>query len=415
MLETATDFQSRRIHGCNNTLTTKETDMKVAFLGIRKFLVSSQMIALGMGASIGIAYAEEPIRIGSFLSVTGPAAFLGDPELKTLKLYVEKINSQGGVLGRKLELVHYDDGGDASKANGLVKRLIESDKVDFIVGGSTTGTTMSAAPLIEKAGIPFVSLAGGLIVVDPVKKWIFKTPGSDRHSIERIMDDMKKKGISKIGLMTETSGLGQSSKAEAQKAAPKYGITFVGEEAYGPKDTDMTPQLTRLHNASGVQAVAVFGFGQGPAVVTKNYAQLAIKLPLYQTHGVASNEFIQLAGKASEGVRMSSPALLVVDELPASDPQKSVLVAYRDEYKKFYKEEPSTFGGYAYDGLTIVIDAIKKSKDVNKEKVRDAIENTKGYVGTSGVINMSATDHMGLDLGSFRLLEIKQGKFTLVR
>ena len=389
--------------------------MKVAFLGIRKFLVSSQMIALGMGASIGIAHAEEPIRIGSFLSVTGPAAFLGDPELKTLKLYVEKINSQGGVLGRKLELVHYDDGGDASKANGLVKRLIESDKVDFIVGGSTTGTTMSAAPLIEKAGIPFVSLAGGLIVVDPVKKWIFKTPGSDRHSIERIMDDMKKKGISKIGLMTETSGLGQSSKAEAQKAAPKYGITFVGEEAYGPKDTDMTPQLTRLHNASGVQAVAVFGFGQGPAVVTKNYAQLAIKLPLYQTHGVASNEFIQLAGKASEGVRMSSPALLVVDELPASDPQKSVLVAYRDEYKKFYKEEPSTFGGYAYDGLTIVIDAIKKSKDVNKEKVRDAIENTKGYVGTSGVINMSATDHTGLDLGSFRLLEIKQGKFTLVR
>jgi len=389
--------------------------MKVAFLGIRKFWVSSQMIALGMGASIGIAHAEEPIRIGSFLSVTGPAAFLGDPELKTLKLYVEKINSQGGVLGRKLELVHYDDGGDASKANGLVKRLIESDKVDFIVGGSTTGTTMSAAPLIEKAGIPFVSLAGGLIVVDPVKKWIFKTPGSDRHSIERIMDDMKKKGISKIGLMTETSGLGQSSKAEAQKAAPKYGITFVGEEAYGPKDTDMTPQLTRLHNASGVQAVAVFGFGQGPAVVTKNYAQLAIKLPLYQTHGVASNEFIQLAGKASEGVRMSSPALLVVDELPASDPQKSVLVAYRDEYKKFYKEEPSTFGGYAYDGLTIVIDAIKKSKDVNKEKVRDAIENTKGYVGTSGVINMSATDHTGLDLGSFRLLEIKQGKFTLVR
>ena len=389
--------------------------MKVAFLGIRKFWVSSQMIALGMGASIGIAHAEEPIRIGSFLSVTGPAAFLGDPELKTLKLYVEKINSQGGVLGRKLELVHYDDGGDASKANGLVKRLIESDKVDFIVGGSTTGTTMSAAPLIEKAGIPFVSLAGGLIVVDPVKKWIFKTPGSDRHSIERIMGDMKKKGISKIGLMTETSGLGQSSKAEAQKAAPKYGITFVGEEAYGPKDTDMTPQLTRLHNASGVQAVAVFGFGQGPAVVTKNYAQLAIKLPLYQTHGVASNEFIQLAGKASEGVRMSSPALLVVDELPASDPQKSVLVAYRDEYKKFYKEEPSTFGGYAYDGLTIVIDAIKKSKDVNKEKVRDAIENTKGYVGTSGVINMSATDHTGLDLGSFRLLEIKQGKFTLVR
>lgn len=389
--------------------------MTAPFIRIKKMLVSSQMIALGLAASIGAASAEEPIRIGSFLSVTGPAAFLGEPELKTLKLYVEKINSQGGVLGRKLELFHYDDGGDASKANGLVKRLIESDKVDLLVGGSTTGTTMSAAPLIERAGIPFISLAGGVVIVEPVKKWIFKTPGSDRHSIARIMDDMKKKGITKVGLMTETSGLGQSSKTEAEKIAPQYGITFVGEEAYGPKDTDMTPQLTRIRNASGVQAVAVFGFGQGPAIVTKNYAQLGMKLPLYHTHGVASNEFIQVAGKASEGVRMSSPSLLVVDELPANDPQKKVLSAYRDEYKKQLKEEPATFGGYAYDALMIAIDAIKKSGGTNKEKVRDAIENTKGYVGTAGVVNMSSSDHMGLDLESFRLLEIKQGRFKLAR
>jgi branched-chain amino acid transport system substrate-binding protein len=274
---------------------------------------------------------------------------------------------------------------------------------------------MSAAPIVEKAGIPFISLAGGVVIVEPVKKWIFKTPGSDRFSIERILDDMKKKGITKIGLMTETSGLGQSSKVEAEKAGPKYGISFVIEEAYAPKDTDMTPQLTRIRNAPGVQAVAVFGFGQGPAIVTKNYAQLSIALPLYHTHGVASNEFIHISGKSSEGVRMSSPALLIVDELPANDPQKSVLVAYRDEYKKQYKEEPATFGGYAYDALTIAIEAIKKAKSTDKEKVRDAIESTKGYVGTAGVVNMTAADHMGLDLGSFRLLEIKQGKFTPAR
>lgn len=389
--------------------------MKQFLLLVRHMLGLAKMIALLLTASIGVAHAQEPIRIGSILSVTGPAAFLGEPELKTLQLYVEKINNQGGVLGRKLELVHYDDGGDASKANNLVKRLIESDKVDLIVGGSTTGTTMSAAPLVEKAGIPFVSLAGGVVIVEPVKRWLFKTPGSDRFSIERIMDDMKKKGVTKIGLMTETSGLGQSSKIEAQKAAPKYGITFVSEESYGPKDTDVTPQLTRIRNAPGVQAVAVFGFGQGPAIVTKNYAQLGMPYPLYHTHGVASDEFIHIAGKSSEGVRMSSPALLVVDELSANDPQKAVLAAYRDEYRKHYKEDPSTFGGYAYDGLMIAIEAIKKSKDTNKEKVRDAIENTKGYVGTAGVVNMSATDHMGLDLGSFRLLEIKQGKFTLAR
>lgn len=387
--------------------------MKLLFLILRKMLVSINIIALAMAACMGAANAQEPIRIGSILSVTGPAAFLGEPELKTLQLYIEKINNQGGVLGRKLELVEYDDSGDASKAHSFVKRLIESDKVDLIVGGSTTGTTMSAATLVEKAGIPFISLAGGLVVVDPVKKWIFKTPGSDLYSIERIMDDMKKKGITKIGLMTETSGLGQSSKAEAHIVAPNYGITFVSEESYGPKDTDTTPQLTRIRNTPGVQAVAVFGFGQGPAVVTRNYSQLGIQLPLYHTHGVASLDFIRLTGKSSEGVRMSSPALLVVDELPASDPQKTVLTDYRNEYKKQYKEEPATFGGYAYDGLMIAVQAIKKAGGTDKEKVREAIENTKGYVGTAGVVNMSASDHMGLDLGSFRLLEIKQGKYKL--
>jgi branched-chain amino acid transport system substrate-binding protein len=389
--------------------------MKAKVIHATSILGFVQSVVLTLCATMGLAMAEEPIRIGSFLAVTGPAAFLGEPEAKTLKLYVEKINSNGGALGRKLELVVYDDGGDAGKANGFVKRLIESDKVDILIGGSTTGTTMSVARLVEKSGMPFISLAGGAVIVEPVKKWIFKTPGSDRESIERIMDDMKKRGISKLGLMVETSGLGQSSRAEAQKVAPKYGITLIGEEAYGPKDTDMTSQLTRIRNMPGVQAVAIFGFGQGPAIVTKNYAQLNLQLPLYHTHGVATDEFIRITGKSSEGVRMSSPGLLVVDELSASDPQKATLTAYRDAYRNSYKEEPATFGGYAYDALMIAIDAMKKAKGTDKEKVRDAIENTKGYVGTAGVVNMSATDHMGLDLSSFRLLEVKQGKFSIAR
>jgi branched-chain amino acid transport system substrate-binding protein len=391
----------------------QETNMKHRHFFTAGLLPLIRNVVLLLAAGTGAAYAEEPIRIGSFLSITGPAAFLGEPELKTLKLYVDKINAQGGVLGRKLELIEYDDGGDASKANGYVKRLIESDHVDFIIGGSTTGTTMSVAPVVEKAGLPFISLAGGVVVVEPVKKWIFKTPGSDRESIERIMDDMKKKGITKLGMMVETSGLGQSSKVEAQKAAPKYGITLVGDESYGPKDTDMTPQLTRLRGLAGLQAVVVLGFGQGPAIVTKNYVQLGMQFPLYHTHGVATEEFIRLTGKASDGVRISSPALLVVDELPTSDAQKAVLTGYRDAYVKAYKEDPATFGGYAYDALMVAVDAIKKTKDTNKDKVRDAIEMTKGYVGTAGIVNMSATDHMGLDLSSFRLLEIKQGKYML--
>lgn len=207
--------------------------MKVMFSLLRRAFVALPMV-FALGAMTD-ANAQEPIRVGSFLSITGPASFLGEPELKTIQLYVEKINAEGGVLGRKLELIHYDDGGDANKANSFVKRLIESDKVDIIVGGTTTGTTMASVPLIEKAEIPFVSIAGGIVVVEPVKKWVFKTPGSDRHSIERLMVDMKAKGITKVALMIESTGLGQSSKVEAYKVAPNYGITFPIEEAYNQK------------------------------------------------------------------------------------------------------------------------------------------------------------------------------------
>ncbi len=374
-----------------------------------KKLVAGTALALG---ALG-AFAADPIKVGSVLSITGPAAFLGDPELKTLQQYVEDINKKGGVLGRTLELVHYDDGSDASKANGFTKRLIEDDKVDILIGGTTTGATMSAAPLVDKAGIPFISLAGAVVIVEPVKKWVFKTPHTDRMAAEKVFEDMKKRGISKVALLSETSGFGQSGKKETEGVAAKYGITLVANETYGPKDTDMSPQLTKIKNTAGVQAVFVFGLGQGPAIVTKNYKQLGITLPLYQSHGVASDEFLKLAGPAAEGVRLPSPAQLIPEKLPANDPQKPVVTAYDKAYKERYKQDVSTFGGYAYDGLMIAVDAIKRAGGTDKAKVRDAIEATKGFVGTSGKFNMSPTYHMGLDLSSFRMLEVKGGDWTI--
>ena len=374
-----------------------------------KTILAGAALALG---SLG-AIAAEPIKIGSILSVTGPAAFLGDPELKTLQLYVEDINKKGGVLGRQLQLVHYDDGSDANKANGFAKRLIDDDKVDLIVGGTTTGSTMSTVPLVEKAGVPFISLAGAVVVVEPVKKWVFKTPHTDRMAAEKVFEDMKKRGLTKVALLSETSGFGQSGKKETEAVAGKYGVTLVANETYGPKDTDMSPQLTKIKNTAGVQAVFVFGLGQGPAIVTKNYRQLGITLPLYQSHGVASDEFLKLAGPAAEGVRLPSPAQLIPEKLPAGDPQKPVVTAYDKAYKERYKQDVSTFGGYAYDGLMIAVDAIKRAGSTDKAKVRDAIEATKGFVGTSGTFNMSPTDHMGLDLSAFRMLEVKGGDWTI--
>jgi branched-chain amino acid transport system substrate-binding protein len=177
----------------------------------------------------------------------------------------------------------------------------------------------------------------------------------------------------------------------------------------------MTAQLTKIKNTAGVQAVLNPGFGQGPAIVTKNYGQLGIAMPLYQSHGVASKEFIKLAGAAAEGVRLPGAALLVAETLPANDPQKPVAVSYVREYESRFKSDISTFGGHAYDGLMIAVDAIKRAGGTDKAKVRDAIEATRGYVGVDGTYNMSPTDHMGLDLTAFRMLEVKGGNWTLAK
>ena len=380
----------------------------------RRIFLGTSAAALLFLSGLASAQSPAPIKVGAVLSVTGPAAFLGDPQLKTLQLYVERLNAQGGVLGRKLEFVHYDDGGEAGKANNLTKRLLESDKVDLIIGGTTTGATMAMAPLVEKASIPFVSLAGGVVVVEPVKKWLFKTPHTDRMAAEKVFADMKKRGLLKVGLLSETSGFGQSGRKETLAVASKHGIEIVADETYGPKDSDITAQLTKIKSAAGIQAVFVFGLGQGPAVATKNFAQLGIKLPHYQSHGVASDEYLKLSGAAAEGVRLPSPALLIADSLPANDPQKAVVTGYFKAYRDRFKEEPSTFGGYAYDALMLSVEAIKRAGSTDGEKVRAALEQTKGYVGVTGVFNLSSSDHMGLDLWAFRMLEVKGGNWVPV-
>lgn len=381
----------------------------------KRFLRRFGMLMAVLATSLFVsAHAAEPIKIGTFLSVTGPASFLGDPELKTLQMYVEKINKEGGVLGRQLELVHYDDVGKPSNARNFAGRLIRSDRVDIIVGGSTTGGTMAVAPLVQQARIPFISLAGAVVIVNPVKKWIFKTPQSDRMAAERILKDMKSRGLTKIGLISGTGGFGKSGRQQTLEVAKKVGIEVVADETYGPHDSDMTAQLTSIRNTPGVQAVLNFGFGQGPAIVTKNYAALAIGLPFYQSHGVASDAFLDLAGDAAEGLRLPASPLLVPDSLPANDPQKAVVQAYKKEYEARWNSSVSTFGGYAYDGLMMAVAAIKAAGTTDKAAVRDALEKITNHVGVTGIYNMSPSDHNGLTPSSFRMLEVKGGHWTLI-
>lgn len=374
--------------------------------------VAAVAVVLAVLGAPSIALAQ--IKIGSSLSVTGPASFLGDPEKKTLEMYVDEINKKGGIDGQKVELIVYDDGGNPNAARTFATRLVEEDKVAAVVGGTTTGTTMAMIPVFEEAQIPFISLAGGIPIIEPVKKWVFKTAQTDKMACEKIFADLKKRKLTTIALISGTEAFGKSMRDECVKIAAASGITIAHEETYGPGDTDVTPQLTNIKGKAGVQAVVNTGFGQGPAIVTRNYRQLAIPLPLYQSHGVASKQYIQLAADSADGVRLPAPALLVADKLPDGDPQKPVVTSYAKTYQDNTKQEVSAFGGYAYDGLMILVEAAKRAKSADPAKLRDEIEKTKGFMGTGGVVNMSPTDHMGLGQAAFRMLDIKNGDWVLV-
>jgi branched-chain amino acid transport system substrate-binding protein len=371
------------------------------------------VIALWLASGVGEASAQ--VKLGAVLSVTGPASFLGDPEKKTLEMYVDEINAKGGVNGQKLQLVVYDDGADANAARTFATRLVEEDKVVAMVGGTTTGATLAMIPVFEEAQVPLISLAGAIQIIEPVRKWVFKTPHTDKMACEKIFADLKQRNLTTVALISGTDAFGKSMRDQCVAVAPQAGITIAHEESYGPRDSDMTPQLTNIKGKPAVQAVINPGFGQGPAIVTRNYRQLGIALPLYQSHGVASKQFIELAGPAADGVRLPAAALLVAEKLPDNDPQKPVVVAYTRAYQQKTGQPISTFGGHAYDGLMIFVEAAKRAGSFDKAKVRDEIEKTKNFIGTGGIVNMSPGDHLGLDLSAFRMLEIKGGDWTLVQ
>lgn len=379
-----------------------------------KRLFATTALAAMMAAGVS-SLALADIKIGASVSATGPAVFLGDPEAKSLEMLVEEINAAGGVNGEKIALTLYDDGGDPNKARTFATRLVEDDEVVAIIGGSTTGTSMSILAVAEDAEVPFISLAGAIDIIKPVKPFTFKTPHTDRMACEKIFDDMKKRGFTKIGMISGTDGFGASMQAQCKDVIGNYGIEIVADETYDPKDADMTAQLTKIKGAPGVQAVLNPGFGQGPSIVTRNYKQLAIDLPLYQSHGVASDGFIELAGaEAAEGVHLPGTALLVSGLLADGDAQKAPVMAYKTSYEGKFKTPVSTFGGYANDAFLILVDAIKRAGSTEPKAIRDAIESTKGLAGTTGVYTFSPEDHLGLDLSAFRMLEIKGGKWTLV-
>lgn len=355
---------------------------------------------------------KDTIKIGGIFSVTGPASFLGDPEKKSMELAIEEINVAGGVDGRMLEAIIYDTEGDPSKAVSSAGKLINRDRVTAIIGPSLTPTTLAVVPMVDRAGLPFISCAAGNKIVEPIKPWVFKTAQSDIQAVSAIYNDLKKRGISRVALITVANAFGESGREQLLDQAPDFGITISGAESYGAKDTDMTAQLTKLRQDEP-EAIVCWGTNPGPAVVAKNVDQLGIDIPLYQSHGVASPKFIQLAGQAAEGILLPTGKILVAGLLPDDDPQKDVLLGYINAYEKKYNETVSGFGGYAYDAIHLLAKAMAET-DGDKAKIRENLENIKGHVGISGIFSFGKTDHNGLDPSAFVMVRITDGNWELV-
>jgi branched-chain amino acid transport system substrate-binding protein len=368
------------------------------------------IIALWMTGSV---IAAPPIKIGALFSVSGPAAFLGEPERNTAQMLVNAINKAGGIKGRQLELIVIDTQGDATKAVQGVNRLIKEDKVVAIIGPSTTGDSMAVIPIIEKAEIPLISCAAGIKITDPVKKWIFKTAQNDALAVESIFEYLKKQKIDKIAILTVSDGFGSSGREQLVLQAKESGIQIISDETYGPADKDMTPQLTKIRG-SNAQAIICWGTNPGPAIVARNVKQLGIKLPLFMSHGVSSKKFIELADDAAEGIILPSGRVIVANQMPDKDLQKKALLNYVDSYQKLYKVEGDHFGGHAWDAIMLLKGAIEKGGD-SPATIRDQLEKTKNFFGIGGTFSYSPQDHAGLTKDAFVLVQIKKKAWTLVK
>jgi branched-chain amino acid transport system substrate-binding protein len=378
----------------------------------------------------GPAMAQDPIKIGFVASITGGASFLGQPEKDTALMVQEWINKEGGIKGVPVQIIIEDSKSDPSQAVLATKKLIEGDKVVAIIGSSTSGESMAMAPICETAQIPMISMAAALQIVTPAdeykritgtsempriqRPWIFKTPQTDTSAVEAIYAHLKKNNIAKAGIVTVSDGFGSSGRNELKRMASKYGINLVADEVYGPKDADMTAQLTKI-KTSGAQAVINWSVGPTQVIVTKNWKALAMGMPLYQSHGFGSKKNIELAGGSAEGVIAPLGRLVAWEKLAKTHPQYNVLSRYATEYEKRTKAEVSTFGGHGYDGLYLAIEALK-AVGPDKTKIRDFLENNvKNWPGTGGIFNMSAADHTGLDFTAFEMIKVEKGDWAFAK
>ncbi len=362
------------------------------------------------------ALAQGAIRIGSILSVTGPAAFLGEDMKAGMELAIEEINAKGGVRGRKIDWFFYDAESQTQKGLTATRRLIDQDKVDAIVGGGNmSGMAIAMLGLTERAGLPFMSTEGAMDIVTPVteRQWTFKSTADDEQVMERLADYFAKKGIKRVAFLGDSSGFGQSAAGQLKKVAAARGLDVL-YESFNPSDTDMMPQLGKIKD-SGVQAIICWTVTPAGVVFLKQAQQLGLdsRLTLIHSYGFVDQRYMQLAGDAAKNLLLISVKFPVGADLPDTDPQKARIMTLTRAFEAKFKRKPNQFVAQTYDAIYLTRNAIERAGGTDRAKVRDALAETRNWAGVGGVFNFAADRHSGLSKDDLVLVNFRDGSFHL--
>ena len=358
---------------------------------------------------------DDTINIGAVLDISGTSSSLGVPERDTLQMMADQLNSQGGINGRQVKMIIMDNKSDETEAVLAVKKLIDNDKVVAVIGASASGTSLSMADTVQKEGVPMISLATNSKIVQPIadRKWVFKMAQSDDIVADKMISYAKAKGVQKVAVLYMNNAFGDGGKKALAQSATANGISVVFEDKFEATDKEMSAQLAKI-KGSDAQAVLVWAIPPSASILTRNYRELGLNIPLIHCHGIANQKFLELAGDAANDIVLPVGKIVVADQLPDTDLQKQVLLSYAKDFTDKFKSQPNTFGGHAWDAFSILANVIKEN-GTDRAKIRDGLEKTTNFTGISGVFNISDKDHNGLNENCMVMVEVKGGKWNLIK
>ena len=368
-------------------------------------------IAFALTSIASVAQAD--ITVGVTVSATGPAASLGIPEKNTVELMPKTI------AGQKINYIVLDDASDTTKAVSNTRKLITEDKVDIVLGSTTTPNSLAMIDVVAEAQTPMISMAASARIVEPQdakKRWVFKTPQNDIMMSLAIVTHMANAGVKTAGFIGFADAYGEGWYAEFAKIAAIKGIQIVANERYARSDTAVTGQVLKLI-AAKPDAVLIGASGTPAALPQKTLKERGYAGRYYQTHGVANGDFLRVGGKDVDGTFLPSGPVLVADQLPTTHPVRKSAQAYVAAYEAAYgKGSVSTFGGHAWDAgllmaaaVPVALQRAQPGTAAFRAALRDALEGVANMPGAHGIFSMSATDHLGLDQRARVMVKIDNG------